>query len=168
MKLREIDKTRYRKHLKMVFAAIVFVMVIISLIASQLLIMFFSTPEASHFYHNLAGVIVAGVITVLGLKRLRTHPFMDEVVYVWDLKYQLNRIYRKQHKIEPLLEENNINAMIIMNFMYRGSQQLYTLDDNTITIDALLAKSLALDTRIKEANLTISTDDFDQSMLAEF
>jgi hypothetical protein len=168
MKLREIDKSRYRKHLKVVFAGIVAVMVIISLAASTFLIQLFSSPEASHFYHNLAGVIVAGVITVLGLKRLRTHPFMDEVVYVWDLKYQLNRIYRKQHKIEPLLEENNVNAMIIMNFMYKGSQQLYKLDDNTITIDALIAKSLALDTRINEANLTISTDDFDQSMLAEF
>ncbi len=168
MKLLEIDKSRYRKHLKVVFAGIVAVMVIVSLATSTLLIQLFSTPEASHFYHNLAGVIIAAVVTVFGLKSLRTHPFMHEVVYVWDLKYQLNRIYRKQHKIEPLLEENHVNAMIIMNFMYKGSQQLYTLDDNTITIDALIAKSLALDTRIKEANLTVSTDDYDQSMLAEF
>lgn len=168
MKLREIDKSRYRKHLKIVFAGIVVVMLVVSLLTSMLLIQLFSTPEASHFYHNLAGVIVAGVITVFALKSLRTHPFMHEVVYVWDLKYQLNRIYRKQHKIEPLLEQNHVNAIIIMNFMYKGSRQLYTLDDNTITIDALVAKSLALDTRIKEANLTISTDDYDQAMLAEF
>jgi uncharacterized membrane protein len=168
MKLRDIDKSRYRKHLKMVFAGIVVVMVVISLAISVLLIQLFSTPEASHFYHNLAGVIVAGVITVFGLKSLRTHPFMAEVVYVWDLKYLLNRIYRKQHKIEPLLEDNHVNAMIIMNYMYKGSKQLYALDDNTITIDALTAKSLALDARIKEANLTISTDDFDKAMLAEF
>jgi uncharacterized membrane protein len=168
MKLREIDKSRYRKHLKIVFAGIVVIMVVVSLATSVLLIQFFSTPEASHFYHNLAGVIIAAVITLFGLKSLRTHPFMDEVVYVWDLKYQLNRIYRKQHKIEPLIEENHVNAMIIMNYMYKGSQQLYKLDDNTITIDALIAKSLALDTRIQEANLTVSTDDYDPSMLAEF
>jgi hypothetical protein len=168
MKLREVDKSRYRKHLKIVFAGIVVTMVAISLIASQLFILFFSTPEAPHFYHNLAGVFLAAVVTVFALKRLRGHPYMDEVVYVWDLKYQLNRIYRKQHKIEPLVEENNVNAMIIMNFMYKGSKQLYTLDDNTITIDALLLKMTALDKRIEEANLTITTDDYDQSMLQEF
>ena len=168
MKLRDIDKSRYRKHLRVVFAGIVVMMITISLLLSQLFIQFFSTADAPHFYHNLAGVIVAGVITVLTLKRLRSHPYMDEVVYVWDLKYQLNRIYRKQHKIEPLLDDNHVNAMIIMNFMYQGSKQLYTLDDNTITIDALNLKLRGLEQRIKDANLDISTDDYDQSMLEAF
>ncbi len=168
MKLRDIDKSRYRKHLRVVFAGIVVMMITISLVVSQLFIQFFSTADASHFYHNLAGVIVAGIITVLTLKRLRSHPYMDEVVYVWDLKYQLNRIYRKQHKIEPLLDDNHVNAMIIMNFMYRGSKQLYTLDDNTITIDALNLKLSGLEQRIKDANLDISTDDYDQSLLEAF
>jgi hypothetical protein len=168
MKLREIDKSRYRKRVKVVFAGIVVAMMVITLAVSNLLIINFSTPDESHFYFNLSGVIVAAVIVVLGLVKLRSHPYMDEVVYVWDLKYQLNRIYRKQHKIEPLVEENNINAMIIMNYMYKGSKQLYTLDDNTITIDALDLKIAALDHRISEANLSISTEDFDQSLLAEF
>lgn len=168
MKLRDIDKSRYRKHLRVVFAGIVVMMITISLLLSQLFIQFFSTADAPHFYHNLAGVIVAGVITVLTLKQLRSHPYMDEVVYVWDLKYQLNRIYRKQHKIEPLLDDNHVNAMIIMNFMYQGSKQLYTLDDNTITIDALNLKLRGLEQRIKDANLDISTDDYDQSMLEAF
>ena len=168
MKLQDIDKTRYRKHLRVVFASIVLMMVTISLLSSRLLIQLLSTPEAPHFYHNLAGVILAGVITVLTLKRLRRHPYMFEVVYVWDLKYQLNRIYRKQHKIEPLLNENDVNAMIIMNFMYKGSKQLYTLDDNTITIDALNLKINGLDQRISDANLDISTDDYDPSLLDEY
>lgn len=168
MKLIEIDKSIYRKHLRVVTVAIVVTMVIITLVVSNLLIQMLSTPEASHFYHNLAGVIVAAVIVVVVLIQLRSHPYMTEVVYVWDLKHQLNRIYRKQHKIEPLLEQNNPDAMIIMNFMYRGSKQLYTLDDNTITIDNLNIKILALENRLQEAHLTISTDDYDPAMLSGF
>jgi hypothetical protein len=168
MKLREIDKSRYRKHIKVVFVGIVITMSVITLAVSNLLISNFSTADASHFNFNLASVVVAAVIVVFGLIKLRSHPYMDEVVYVWDLKYQLNRIYRKQHKIEPLIEENDINAMIIMNYMYKGSRQLYTLDDNTITIEALELKILALDKRIEEANLSISTEDYAQSMLAEY
>ena len=65
---------------------------------------------------------------------------MVEVVYVWDLKQQLNKIRRKQRKIEAAIENNDKDAMIIMNFMLHGSKQLYELDDNTITMDDLLIK----------------------------
>ena len=100
MQLREIDKTRYRKHLKVVFAGMVAVLIIIALSTSALLIHLFSTPEESHFTYNLAGVVIAAFFVGFVLTKLRQHPFMFEVVYVWDLKQQLNRISRKQRKIE--------------------------------------------------------------------
>ena len=168
MQLREIDKARYRKHLRMVFAGIVAALLVITLGASTLFIYFFSSPEATHFWHNLAGVIAAAAIVIFVLNKLRQHPFMFEVVYVWDLKQQLNRIYRKQHKIEALVENNDHDAMIIMNFMYRGSKQLYELDDNTITMGALLSKIRILDKRMEASGLSLSTDLYDPVMLGRF
>ena len=168
MQLREIDKTRYRKHLRVVFAGIVAALLIITLGASTLFIYFFSSPEASHFLHNLAGVAAAAAIVIFVLNKLRQHPFMFEVVYVWDLKQQLNRIYRKQHKIEAAVEDNDHDAMIIMNFMYRGSKQLYELDDNTITMGGLLSKISVLDKRMEAAGLSLSTDSYYPLMLDRF
>ena len=168
MQLREIDKTRYRKHLRVVFAGIVAALLIITLGASTLFIYFFSSPEASHFLHNLAGVAAAAAIVIFVLNKLRQHPFMFEVVYVWDLKQQLNRIYRKQHKIEAAVEDNDHDAMIIMNFMYRGSKQLYELDDNTITMGGLLSKISVLDKRMEAAGLSLSTDSYYPDMLDRF
>ena len=168
MQLIEIDKTRYRKHLRIVFAGIVVALLSITLVASTLFIYFFSIPEASHFFHNLAGVFTAAAFVIFLLNKLRYHPYMFEVVYVWDLKQQLNRIYRKQHKIEVLVEENDRDAMIIMNFMYRGSKQLYQLDDNTITMGGLLGKIRLLDERIKAAGLDISKDSYNADMLDRF
>lgn len=168
MQLIEIDKTRYRKHLRIVFAGIVFALLSITLVASTLFIYFFSTPDASHFFHNLAGVFTAAIFVIFLLNKWRHHSFMFEVVYVWDLKQQLNRIYRKQHKLEALVEENDRDAMIIMNFMYLGSKQLYQLDDNTITMGSLLGKIRLLDERIEAAGLDLSTDSYNPVMLDRF
>ena len=168
MKLREIDKTRYRKHLRMVFAGIAVALMIIALAFSTVIIQLFSTPEVSHFWHNLAGVAVAGIIVAYMLNKIRHHPFMTEVTYIWDLKQQLNRIYRKQRKIEAVLENSDHDAMIIMNYMYRGSKQLYLLDDNTITLEDLQIKIQALDKRMLDAGLSTSTDEYNPVMLEKF
>ena len=125
MQLFEIDKTRYRKHLNIVFAGIAAALIVLGLGISTLYIRLFSTPEASHFWHNLAGVATAAGIVIYVLTRLRPQPFMREVVYVWDLKQQLNRIHRKQRKLEAAIANNDHDAMIILNFQYRGSKQLF-------------------------------------------
>ena len=168
MQLREIDKTRYRKHLKVVFAGMVAVLIVIALSTSALLIYLFSNPEDSHFMYNLAGVVIAAAFVGFLLTKLRQHPFMFEVVYVWDLKQQLNRISRKQRKIEAAADEGDHDAMIIMNYLYRGSKQLYLLDDNTITMEDLAVNIRVLGSRMEAAGLSLSTDSYDPSMLERF
>ncbi len=152
----------------MVFAAIVIALIAISLACSTLLISWLGSPDETHFTLNLAGVVVAGLSVAYTLYRFRDHPFMDEVVYVWNLKKQLNRIYRKQHKIEPLIEDDNIDAMVVMNYMYQGSKQLYELDDNTITLDDLALKSRHLNSKLEEKGLELTTDDYHSGLLAQF
>lgn len=168
MQLKEIDKARYRKHLNITFAAIAVALIIITLASSTLYIQLFSTPEQPHFFHNLAGVVTAAVIVAYILNRQRAHPFLTEVVYVWDLKQQLNRIYRKQRKIEDAVEKDDHDAMIILNFQYRGSKQLYELDDNTITMQGLMSKISVLDSRMQAAGLSPTTDEYEPAMLDRF
>jgi hypothetical protein len=173
MQLKKIDKSRYSKHLKIVFASIAVALLAITLVASTLIIQLFGTEGESHFWFNLTGLAIASATVVFILTKLRHHPFMLEVVYVWDLKQILNKIYRKQKKIEVQLEEAKIkqdqhDAMIIMNFQYRGSKQLYELDDNTITMAELNSKIKQLDKRMLAAGLSLSTDAFDVEMLDRF
>jgi len=168
MKLRQIDKNRYSKHYKILFAAIVIELITVSLVSSTLLISWFGSPDETHFILNLVGVVVAVLLVLYAAYRFRDHPFMDEVVYVWNLKKQLNLIYRKQHKIEPLIEESNVDAMVIMNYMYQGSKQLYELDDNTLTISDLAIKSRHLNTKLEEKELKLTTDDYYSGLLDQF
>ena len=168
MQLREINKIRYRKHFRMIFVSIVSALLIIAPGASVLFISLFSNPEASYLFHNLAGVVVAAAIVAFVLNKLRQHPYMFEVVYVWDLKQQLNRIHRKQRKIEAAIENNDKDAMIIMNFMHHGSKQLYELDDNTITMEDLMRKIQIHDKRMEAAGLSSLTDSYNPTMLDRF
>ncbi len=168
MQLIEIDKTKYRKHLRIVFAAIAAALAIIALGSSTLIIQLFSTPDVDHFWHNLAGVVLAAIAVAFTLNKLRHQPFMFEVVYVWDLKQQLNRIHRKQKKIEARIEENDHDAMIIMNYMYKGSKQLYELDDNTITMGTLNSKIRTLEKRMEDSGLDTSTDSYEPGMLDHY
>jgi len=168
VKLRKIDKNRYRRHYRIVFSAIVIALIVISLVSSTLLISWLSSPHGSHFVLNLVGVAVAVLLVLYVVYRFRDHPFMDEVKYVWNLKKQLNIIYRKQHKIEPLIEDSNTDAMVIMNYMYQGSKQLYELDDNTITMNDLAIKSRHLNTKLEEKGLKVTTDDYYSGLLDQF
>lgn len=168
MRLKEIDKGRYKSRFRVVFAAIVAALMVISLAVSSFVIQVFSTPEAPHFWHNLGGVIVAAIIVAVVLNKWRDHPYLYEVVYVWDLKQELNRIHRKLKRIEPKVEQQDRDALIVMNFMYRGSKQLYELDDNTITMDTLLPKLLAHEQKMQAAGLSTSTDEYAPVMLDRF
>ena len=168
MQLREINKVRYRKHLRIIFVSIVSALLIIAPGTSALFISLFSNPEASYLFHNLAGVVVAAAIVAFVLNKFRQHPYMFEVVYVWDLKQQLNRILRKQRKIEAAIEHNDKDAMIIMDFNYHGSKQLYELDDNTITMGDLLIKIQVHDERMEAAGLSSPTDSYNPAMLDRF
>lgn len=168
MKLKEIDKARYRKHLNVVLFCMAAALIVIAQGTSALFIYVFSEPEASHFYHIMAAVAAAAAIVVYVVNKYRYHSYMSEVVYVWDLKQQLNKIQRKQRKLKSAVEGGDKDAMVVMNFMYRGSKQLYELDDNTITIEDLVLLNNALEQRMEKAGLSLSTDLFKPGMLDRF
>jgi len=168
MKLVETDKARYSGNFKLVFAGIVVVLSLVALASSAILIEWFGSAGESNFWLNPSGVVIAAVCVFLILRRLRTHPFMTEVVYVWDLKQLLNRIYRKERKLQAAVEANDPDAMVIMNFFLRGSRQLYELDNNLITHDELVDRIRQHDKRLEAVGLTVSTDTFDVLMLERF
>ena len=93
---------------------------------------------------------------------------MREVVYVWDLKQELNRITRRLAKIREGVERGEREAMSILNFSYRGSRQVYQLDDNTITLDDLDKSIAELEQTIADHGFDISVADYDPAMLTRY
>ncbi|MBT1451290.1 DUF3087 family protein [Glaciecola sp. XM2] len=168
MQLINIDKTRYRRHLNRVIAACIAVLVIGSLGIAQTLIALFPDPSGSHFHWNLTGVLITSIAIGLTLNKYRTHDFMTEVVYVWDLKQSLNKINRKMMKLKAAAEQGNVDAMLAIQYSYAGSRLLWQLDDNTIIMDDLAIAQAELDRLAEKYNLTLNVDNYDAKILEQF
>ena len=165
MPLQSIDKPTYRKRLNRVIVAIIIILLVSTLGSSTLLIELFGESGGSNFTLNLIGLGVGAGIIGLLFYRYNRHPYLYEVMYVWRLKQELNRIYRKTAKLKLAVEENNPDALIIMNFSLKGSEQLYELDDNDLTLSDLRVEIKALDRKIETLGLNISTDDYHKDLL---
>lgn len=168
MQLIEINKARYRRHLNIVIALCIGSLVVGSLAISQTLIALFPDPSGSHFHWNLLGVVVSVASIAWLLNKYRTHDFMTEVVYVWELKQALNKINRKMLKLKSAANDGNEEAMLAMQYSYAGSRLLWQLDDNTIIMDDLAIEQAKLDVLAAKFNLTLNPADYDERILKQF
>jgi hypothetical protein len=168
MQLIEINKERYRRHLNRVIVACVAGLAIGSLSISQSLIAFFPDQSGGHFHWNLLGVIVASVTIAFSLNKYRSHDFMTEVVYVWELKQALNKIQRKMSKLKAAGLKGDANALLAMQYSYVGSRLLWRLDDNTIIMDELAIAQAELDGLVAKYDLNLNVDDYEESILKQF
>jgi hypothetical protein len=168
MQLIEINKTRYRRHLNRVITGCVGGLILGSLAISQSLIVLFPDESGSHFHWNLLGVVITSVTIAGLLNKYRTHNFMDEVLYVWELKQALNKINRKMPKLKVAGRKGNANALVAMHYSYAGSRLLWQLDDNTLIMDELAIAQAALDKLAAQYHLSLNAADYDESMLKQF
>lgn len=168
MQLIQIDKARYRKHLNRVIIGCCLALAAGSLAISQTLIALFPDESGSHFHWNLLGVIVTSISIGWALNKYRTHDYMTEVVYVWELKQALNKITRKMAKLKAAGREGDPQALLAIHYSYAGSRLLWQLDDNTITMDELAVKQAELDNVAAQFNVTLNADDYDESILKQY
>ncbi|KPM79870.1 MULTISPECIES: DUF3087 domain-containing protein [Pseudoalteromonas] len=168
MKLIQIDKARYRKHLNQVIIACVIALAVGSLAISQTLIALFPDPSGSHFHWNLLGVVMCSLLVGFMLNKYRNHDYMTEIVYVWELKKALNKITRKMPKLKAAGREGNADALLAIHYSYAGSRLLWQLDDNTITMDELAIKQAELDSVADKYNLSLDAERYDESILKQF
>ncbi|SQD80626.1 DUF3087 family protein [Moritella yayanosii] len=171
MKLQQIDKVRYRKHLNMASIVATAMLIALALFYGQILIHFFGGADENNFKLNLAGVILGGISLLVIFKFIRRHPYLVEVMYIWDLKQANNKIYRKLHHVKMALSDSDnthIDAIIILNYYYAASKQQYHLDNNTLTMEGLMADIAKLDNLIAEKKLIISFNDYQPNLLKQF
>lgn len=168
MQLIKINKSRYRRHLNRVIFACIAGLIAGSLVISQTLIAFFPDSSGSHFHWNFFGVVASAVAIAWTLNKYRTHDYMTEVAYVWDLKQALNKINRRMLRLKPAAQQGNVNAMLALKYSYAGSRLLWELDDNTIVMDQLAIEQAELDSLVARHNLTLNLNDYNDGILSEF
>ena len=174
MKVQKINKEEYRKKMNVLLIALVASLAISAIGFGALLIELFGTTNSisgestGNFHLNLFGVVLAIAFNAFIASKLKGHPYLNEAVYVWNLKQIHNQIYRKLKKIKAASESGNRNALTILFFYYTTQKQVYELDNNTLTMSSVES---ALDNIEKEAGkwgFELSLNDFAKDMIAEF
>ncbi|MGH1370408.1 MAG: DUF3087 family protein [Cellvibrionaceae bacterium] len=169
MQLQQIDKTLYQYRYKRVAIGLAASLAILSLSFSTILIALFGCSEdGSNTALNGAGLALAVVVLISALQKLRYRPYFKEVAYVWTLKQELNQITRRMHKIKAAAEQGNRNAMVILNFSYAGSEQLWDLDDNTLVMEELRLWRAELEQQQQRFQVEVALEDYQRELLKDF
>lgn len=168
MQLMNIDKALYRKNLNIVIVGFIATLLVLALIFGQLLIIGFAQEGVTNFKYNLLGVILSLLACMAILHTLKTSDFFKEIYYVWQVKQLQNLIYRKLKTIKAAAKELEQDALIILTFYYQSQQQVYQLDDNTLTITKVNKELSDLQETIVNKNLDINAEQFNKKLLASF
>lgn len=163
-----IDKVRYRKNLNIVIVGFIATLLILALIFGQLLISLFSQEGVNNFSYNLMGVVLSLLACMAILHTLKESTFFKEIYYVWQIKQIQNLIYRKLKKIKQAAQDSENDALIILIFYYQSQQQIYQLDDNTLTMTKVNKEIADLQEIITNKNLTISAEQFNKKLLTSY
>jgi len=168
MQLINIDKKRYRQHLNIVIVGFIITLLALSLGIGQLLIAGFGLVGQSNFKYNLLGVVLALLGCAAILHTIKKTIFFTEIYYVWQIKQIHNSIYRKLKKIKIAADNNEEQALIILTFYYQTLQQVYQLDDNTLTINTVKKELLKIEELIANKNLMICAEQFEIKLLTSY
>ena len=168
MQLINIDKARYRKHLNITIVGFIVTLLALALVFGQLLIVSFAQESVNNFRYNLLGVVLSLLACAAILHTLKSSDFFREIYYVWQVKQIQNLIYRKLKKVKVAAKADDTNALIILYFYYQSLQQVYTLDDNTLTITVVNKQLSDLQETIANKNLNISAEQFDKKLINSY
>jgi adenine-specific DNA methylase len=169
MEIKKINKDIYKKKVNLVIGGFVALLAISSLAFSTLLIVLFGNtevvPEQStgNFHWNLIGVILAVATSLSLLNQIKTRPYMEEVLYVWKLKQLHNKIFRKLKSIKAAASNDDVKALTTLKFYYKTQQQVFELDNNTLTMNSVNKELEAIEQIEAAQSLDLDITSFKES-----
>ena len=167
MQLQKIDKNIYQQRSRYTYIGISCLLILFTLLWSTLFIALFS-DSPDNFYLNLMGVIAAIISVIPVVFTLREKEWFYEVMYVWRLKQELNKINRKMAKLTKAMNNGDVGAFEIVKFSYQGSRQIWQLDDNTLMLNELTISENKLEQRAEQLNLTIDASNYSSVALQKY
>ena len=174
MKILNINKDTYRKKTNLVMVAFIGCLAVLALLFGSILIALFGSEgitesgSTGNFHLNVLGVILAVIVSSIIMNKVKAHAYFNEIMYVWQLKQIHNRIYRKLAKIKEKAARNDHNSLLILAFYYTTQQQVFTLDNNTLTITTVQKSLNEVYEQATEMNLTLDLDNFTVDLLDRY
>lgn len=137
--LKSMSPEAYRQQTRRSTLYIALLFALLALVISGLAVMLAGVPGGDNFRLNLAGVIVALIVTV-GLVRyvFWSQPWMAAAVYGWQLKRSLMRVTNVMHHVTAGVMAGDVSALKLLRFYHLGITQMYELDANSSALSQMV------------------------------
>ena len=137
--LKPMSPEAYRQQTRRSTLYIALLFALLALVISGLAVMLAGVPGGDNFRLNLAGVIVALIVTV-GLVRyvFWSQPWMAAAVYGWQLKRSLMRVTNVMHHVTAGVMAGDVSALKLLRFYHLGITQMYQLDANSSALSQMV------------------------------
>ena len=137
--LKPMSPEAYRQQTRRSTLYIALLFALLALVISGLAVMLAGVPGGDNFRLNLAGVIVALIVTV-GLVRyvFWSQPWMAAAVYGWQLKRNLMRVTNVMHYVTAGVMAGEVSALKLLRFYHLGITQMYQLDANSSALSQMV------------------------------
>ena len=137
--LKPMSPEAYRQQTRRSTLYIALLFALLALVISGLTVMLAGVPGGDNFRLNLAGVIVALIVTV-GLVRyvFWSQPWMAAAVYGWQLKRSLMRVTNVMHHVTAGVMAGDVSALKLLRFYHLGITQMYQLDANSSALSQMV------------------------------
>lgn len=166
MTLPVINKARYKKRLNWLQGSAVVLLMLSALLLSNVLVNRYGT-EGSNLWLNATAVLLSVLLLSLIFTFIKQQPWMTDIRFIMQLKQRLNRIYRATKAVDAAVASDQRNGLIVRYYSLHASHYLYTLEDNTLTLEDLEQQIAALDEQIMRLQFTIRLDDYSDDILQQ-
>lgn len=164
--LQELDPEAYRSKTRKSSLILIVIFAALGMGLASLLVAWLGTPGGNNFRWNLLGVLLGLLVTGLLVKYiLSEQPFMREAVYGWHLKRNLMRITNVMHRVKPLAEAGDPQAMQVLRFYHLAVEEMHRLDGNEANPLEIKAEKKALEEKMQAAGLDLNQKQFNPEVL---
>ncbi|PTS86644.1 DUF3087 domain-containing protein [Pseudomonas sp. HMWF032] len=139
--IQPFNPEHYRQQTRRSTVIIALSFVATALLLSTLTVTLFGQPDGDNFRWNLAGVVLALLLTAAVVRRFMwSQPWMAAAAYGWQLKRSLMRITNVMHHVKAGVTAHDPQAMCLLRFYHQGLTQMHQLDGNSSGLSEAVAE----------------------------
>ena len=129
----------YRRQTRRSTLYIALLFALLAMLISGLAVMLLGVANGDNFQLNLAGVLVALVMTLALVRYVFwSQPWMAPAVYGWQLKRSLMKVTNVMHYVTAGVMAGDAAAMKLLRFYHLGITQMYQLDANSSALSQMV------------------------------
>ena len=138
----------------------------LALLVSGLAVGLMGVQGGDNFRLNLAGVIVALIMTIALVRfNVWSQPWMAPAVYGWQLKRSLMKVTNVMHHVTAGVAAENPAAFRLLRFYHLGVTQMHQLDANSSELSQMVREIDAHREAMEQQGLDIEQTRLDPAWL---